>query len=231
MVNHSPSLGPVAQKGLRAQILQDLKMAQPLAAGELAVRYGVSANAIRRHLKELEANQLVEYAREQRGKGAPTFAYRLTPTAEQLFPRRYAEELTEVLSYLEQRGGRAEVRRFFAERFQTQAHGLLARLQGSTVEQRVEAVVDLLQQQGFMAEWTPAADGGMRIAEHNCAMQAVAEKYPEVCEAEADFLRETLQADVRRDAHIPHGCNACEYAVSLGGTRLGSKTDTTQEPA
>jgi len=213
MVNQTP------QKGLRAQILQDLKMAQPLTASELAARYGVSPNAIRRHLKELEADQLVEYGRQQRGKGAPTFAYRLTSSAEALFPRRYAEELTEVLSYLEQRGGREEVRRFFIERFQAQADTLHARLHGSTVEQRVEAVVDLLKQQGFMAEWTPSADGGMRIAEHNCAMQAVAEKYPEVCEAEADFLRDILQADVRRDAHIPHGCNACEYAVTIGGPK------------
>jgi DeoR family suf operon transcriptional repressor len=213
MVNKTPP------KGLRAQILQDLKMAQPLTAGELAARYGVSPNAIRRHLKELEVDQLVEYGRQQRGKGAPTFAYRLTSNAEAMFPRRYAEELNEVLSYLEHRGGREEVRRFFNERFQAQADTLLARLQGSTVEQRVEAVVDLLKQQGFMAEWTPSAGGGMRIAEHNCAMQAVAEKYPEVCDAEADFLREILQAEVRRDAHIPHGCNACEYAVTQIKTR------------
>jgi len=219
MVNQSPALGQVTQKGLRARILQDLKMAQPLTASELAARYGVSTTAVRRHLKELETEQLVQYGRQQRGKGAPTFAYRLTPAAEAMFPRRYAEELTEVLSYLEHRGGREEVRRFFTERFQAQTDTLLARLKGSTVEQRVEAVVDLLKQQGFMAEWTPSADGGMRITEHNCAMQAVAEKYPEVCEAEADFLREILQADVRRDAHIPHGCNACEYAVSIGGLK------------
>jgi len=214
----------VVPKGLRGRILQDLKMNQPLTARELAARYGVSANAIRRHLKELEADDLVEYGREQRGKGAPTFAYRLAQAAEALFPRRYAEELTEALTYLEQRGGRAEVRKFFAGRFEAQAHGLLARLEGSSAEQRVETVVEFLRQQGFMAEWTPLADGGVRIAEHNCAMLAVAEKYPEICDAEADFLREILQADVRRDAHIPHGCHACEYAVTHVGVPRASGT-------
>ena len=231
MVKLPTVMAAVVPKGLKARILQDLKRDQPLAANELAARYGVSANGIRRHLKELEGERLVEYGREQRGKGAPTFAYRLTATAEALFPRRYAEELTEVLTYLEHRGGREEVRRFFMERFQTQAHGLLARLDGATAEQRVQAVVDLLKQQGFMAEWTPSADGGVRIAEHNCAMQAVAEKYPEVCDAEADFLREILQADVRRDAHIPHGCNACEYAVSPTGPRQISPPGPTRESA
>jgi DeoR family suf operon transcriptional repressor len=204
-------------KGLRGEILRELKMSQPLTAQVLAGRHGVSANAIRRHLKELEALGLVEYGREKRGRGAPTFAYRLTAAAEALFPRRYAEELTQALSYLEEKGGREEVRRFFASRFQLQAQELLVRLAGSSSRDRVEAVVDLLRKQGFMAEWSADADGTFHISEHNCAVQAVAERYPELCEAEADFLREILQADVRRGAHIPHGCNACEYAVSLTG--------------
>jgi DeoR family suf operon transcriptional repressor len=214
----NPSM--IVQKGLRAEILVALKRSQPLSVRELAQKHRVSANAIRRHLKELEAERLIAYAREQRGMGAPTFAYRLTPGGEALFPKRYAEQLTDVLTYLEQRGGREEVRRFFTERFQAQAHTLLARLQGSSFQERLEAVVNLLREQGFMAEWS--MDGGiLRIAEHNCAVQAVAEKYPELCEAEADFLREILQADVHRGAHIPNGCNACEYAVTLSGLRLG----------
>lgn len=206
---------PLPQKGLRGEILRELKLAQPLTARQLAERHAVSSTAIRRHLKELEAERLVEYVREQRGKGAPTFAYRLTTQAEALFPKRYAEELTEALAYLEQRGGREEVRRFFDSRFAAQADTLLSGLKDPTLQQRVEAVVGLLRQQGFMAEWTPQADGTVRIAEHNCAVQAVAVRYPELCEAEARFLRDILQTNVRRDAHIPGGCNACEYAVSL----------------
>jgi predicted ArsR family transcriptional regulator len=96
---------------------------------------------------------------------------------------------------------------------------LLSRLEGASTQHRVEAVVALLREQGFMAEWSSQADGTVRISEHNCAVQAVAERYPELCEAEADFLREILQADVQRGAHIPHGCNACEYAVTLAGRR------------
>lgn len=216
------------QKGLRAHILVALKRSQPLAAKDLAVLQGVSANAIRRHLKELEAERLVEYGREQRGKGAPTFAYRLSDAGEALFPKRYAEELTDVLTFLEQRGGREEVRRFFNERFHGQAQALLARLQGSSLEERVQAVVDLLRQQGFMAEWS-LEGGTVRIAEHNCAVQAVAERYPEVCEAEAEFLHEVLRADVQRGAHIPHGCNSCEYAVNLVTLKRGAETEHHEE--
>ncbi|MGH7419312.1 MAG: helix-turn-helix domain-containing protein, partial [Candidatus Rokuibacteriota bacterium] len=75
-----------AHKGLRGDILLELKRAQPLAARELAARLGVSPNAVRHHLKELEAERLVLYGREQRGVGAPTYAYRLAPAGEALFP-------------------------------------------------------------------------------------------------------------------------------------------------
>ena len=204
------------QKGLRAEILRALKLSQPLTAKELAEKHGVTPNAVRRHLKELESGNLIEYDRQQKGRGAPTFSYRLTPLGEALFPKRYAEQLTDVLTYLEQRGGRQEVRKFFDEQFRHQADELTSRLPESTLEERLQAVVGLLQQQGFMAEWS-VEGGTVRIAEHNCAVQAVAEKYPELCEAEADFLRSFLRADVQRGSYIPQGCNACEYAVSLSG--------------
>src|SRR2546427_9618636 len=147
----SPAMN--AQKGLRAQILLELKKSQPLTVRDLAEKHRVSANAIRRHLKELEAEQLIAYIREQRGIGAPTFAYRLTSFGEGLFPKRYAEQLTDVLTYLEQRGGREEVRRFFTERFQSQTQVLLAQLQGSSFQERVEAVGSLFREQGVMAGW------------------------------------------------------------------------------
>ena len=213
-------------KGLRGQILLELKRSQPLTVKQLAERHRVTPNAIRRHLKELEAGQLIEYGREQRGRGAPTFAYRLTGAGEALFPKRYAEQLTHVLNYLAQRSGRDEVRRFFDEQFRSQAESLLPQLRGSTFPERVQAVVELLQRQGFMAEWS-VVGGTVRIAEHNCAVQAIAEKYPELCDAEADFLRGILETDVQRGAHIPQGCNACEYAVQVGGIKPPASAEQT----
>ncbi len=205
--------GLAAHKGLRGKILLELKRAQPLTAGELAARHGVSANAIRRHLKELEAEGLVHYGREQRGQGAPSLVYRLTAEGELIFPRRYQEALTELLSFLEKSRGREEVNRYFAARFGRQADVLRTQLGDATLPERVQAVVDLFSEQGFMADWSEDLDA-VTISHHNCAVQAVAEQFPEICAAEERFLRDVLGRDVTRRAHIPAGCNACEYSVS-----------------
>ncbi|MEX0692205.1 MAG: HTH domain-containing protein [Gemmatimonadales bacterium] len=205
--------GLSAHRGLRGETLVELKKAQPLTTQELAERFGVTANAIRRHLKELEVEGLVVYERVQLGQGAPTFAYRLSSAGEELFPKRYEAALTALLRHLEALGGREEVRRFFTARFRIQADQLKDRLdRADLLEHRVAAVAEFLSAEGFMADWSQI-DGQLTIAEHNCAMHAVAEQFPEVCESELAFLRELFGPHVERTQHIVAGCNACQYAI------------------
>ena len=50
--------GLAGHRGLRGDILLELKRQQPLTAKQLADAFSVSANAVRRHLKELEAEHI-----------------------------------------------------------------------------------------------------------------------------------------------------------------------------
>jgi DeoR family suf operon transcriptional repressor len=180
----------------------------------LADRFAVSANAIRRHLKELEVEGLLTYSREQRGTGAPTYAFRLSENAEQLFPTQYGEALTDVLAYVAQTNGRDAVREMFNERFRGHADRLQVELADATIEEKIDAVVNFLNQQGFMAAWT-VEDNQLRLAEHNCAMRDVAEQFPEICQAEVQFLRDVLQSEIHRYSYIPDGCNSCQYVITV----------------
>jgi len=203
-----------AHKGLRGDIVLELKRAQPLAARELAGRLGVSPNAVRHHLKELEAERLVRYGREQRGVGAPTYAYRLSPAGEALFPRRYEETLTEVLERVSEKSGRQAAVEVLEDHYAGLTRRLQAELAGVAPAERLDAIARVLTEAGYMAEWAQE-EGAFRLSELNCAIPAVAERFPEVCAAEAKFLQTVLAADVERLAHIPSGCNACEYAITF----------------
>lgn len=205
-----------SQRGLRGQIIVAVKKAQPITAKELGVAFNVSANAVRRHLKELEVDGLVSYGRVQRGVGAPTFAYRLTEQGEALFPNRYQDALTELLAHIEERAGRGEISGLFAERFRSRAEQLKAELADQPVEFRLQRLVRVLSEEGYMAEWK-AENGALTLAEHNCAIRAVAERYPEICAAEARFLTDVLAAGVERREHIATGANACTYAITVTG--------------
>lgn len=214
-MDQHPVSALASHRGLRGQILLELKRAQPLTARDLAAKLGVSPNAVRHHLKELEAAALVTYGREQRGVGAPTFAYRLSTRGEALFPNRYEQTLTDLLDRVTEKQGREAAVAMFEDLYGELERRLQAELQGVAPERRLEAVARVMNDAGYMTE-TNAHAGNFRLAEHNCAIRAVAERYPEVCAVEAKFLQAVLAASVERTTHIVSGCNACEYSITFG---------------
>jgi DeoR family transcriptional regulator, suf operon transcriptional repressor len=207
---------PFGQKGSRAAILIELKRGGRLTAAALAARLGASLNAVRHHLRELEAESLVEYERERRGIGAPAFAYRLSAAGEALFPRRYEETLLHVLDQVAERQGREAAAAMLESHFAAIGQRLEPLLEGATPEHRLELVAQALTEEGYMAEWRGenAGDGdGAALIEHNCVIRAVAERFPEVCAAEERFLASALGATVERRSHMLSGCGACGYRV------------------
>jgi DeoR family transcriptional regulator, suf operon transcriptional repressor len=217
-----PAGVPLGHKGPRGEILVELKRAQPLTAKELAAKLGVSLNAVRHHMKELEAEGLLLHERQHRGVGAPVFAYRLSPAADGLFPRRYEATLLELLDRVVAQQGRAAAVRVLEAHFASLAERLKAELIDAPPARRLEAVARALADEGYMAEWRGLGGPGREdvagtLTEHNCAIVAVAERFPELCAAEARFLEEVLGAAVDRRAHILGGCGSCEYHVRFGG--------------
>lgn len=198
-------------RGVRAELLVALKKAQPMTAGELAEQFGLTANALRRHLKVLEEDGLVRYQREVRGVGAPVYAYSLSAAGEALFPRSYVQVLATALDALRaQTGDRAVEAVLEAEwsRLADEAGPVLAAL---PLEERVPLVAELLTAKGYMAEVEPAS---LTLRIHNCAMREIAERFPEACAVEARFVERLLGVPLVRNAHRRDGCGRCEYGVS-----------------
>jgi DeoR family suf operon transcriptional repressor len=209
----NPIRCPPGQRGPRGEILVELKRAQPLTARDLAGKLGISLNAVRHHIKELEAEGLVAYDRQHRGVGAPAFAYRLSRTGEGLFPRRYEATLLQFLAHIVEREGRDAAVRVLEAHFAGLSQRLRTETAGLAPARRLEIVAQALADEGYMAEAEADAGSIGTLTEHNCAIQSVAERFPELCAAEARFLEEVLGAAVDRRAHILGGCGACEYHV------------------
>lgn len=210
-----------AYRGLRGEILVALKKAQTLTAKELAELYGVTPNALRRHLKELEADGLVRWRREVHGVGGPHFAYSLTELGEALFPRAYESALTGALELVRREHGPAGVAELFARRWREVAAAVQPRLAELPTDERVQLLAELMSGEGYMAAAEMRGGGEAVIRQHNCAIRAVAMRFPEVCAAEARFLGEVLGAPVERRRHMLDGCNVCEYRVRFANAADG----------
>lgn len=203
---------PSGYKGSRGEILIEVKCGAALTARDLADRLGLSLNAVRHHLKELEAAGLISHRREQRGVGAPVFVYVLTPAAESLFPQQYEDLVTRALQHVADREGRQAVVALMEDRYRALAVRIREEVEANDPTERVAVVARMLAEEGYMAEWEEE-NGGLVLREHNCAIRAVAERFPEICDAEARFLRDVLGTGVERRLHILEGCRACEYNI------------------
>jgi DeoR family suf operon transcriptional repressor len=189
-------------------------MAQPLTAKELADRFGVTPNALRRHLKELEHEGKVRYQSEIRGVGGPVFAFSLTEAGEALFPKAYEDTLAEVLDLVRQQHGDEGLLQLFERRWDEIAAVARPELEQLPVDQRAARLAALLTSLGYMAEAHPVSGTLPVLTEHNCAIRLVAERFPEVCAAEQRFIADLLGQPVTRQAHIAKGANCCEYCIT-----------------
>jgi DeoR family suf operon transcriptional repressor len=214
-------------RGVRAELLVALKKAQPLSAHELGEQFGLTANALRRHLKALEEDGLVRFQREVRGVGAPVYTYSLTPAGEALFPRSYVQVLSAALDALRSQRGDAAVEAVLESEWSRLAEEAGPVLEALPLQERVPLVAELLTSKGYMAEAVHAAPdqgatdlGGtngepaLTLRIHNCAVREIAERFPEACAVEAKFVERLLGVPLVRSAHRRDGCGRCEYGVT-----------------
>lgn len=199
-------------RGVRADLLVALKKAQPLTAHELAERFGLTPNGLRRHLKVLEEDGLVRYRREVRGVGAPVYAFSLTKAGEALFPRQYLSVLGKALEAVQEHGGDAGVEAVLQGGWADMAKEAAPVLETLPLDERTAVLAELLTARGYMAEAISEPTPTLRI--HNCAIREIAERFPQACAVEAKIMEQLLGVPLVRSAHWRDGCGHCDYGVT-----------------
>lgn len=172
----------------RGRLIALLRRA-PSTVDELAQQLDLTDNAVRAHLATLERDDLVRQCgvRRSGGSGKPAYAYELTPEADQLFPKPYADVLGELLAALNDQIPPVEVEallRVSGRRLATQspaAHGDL--------RARLEAAVAALNQLGGLADLDEGGEH-LVIRGYSCPLAALVSNHPEVCRLAESFVSE-----------------------------------------
>lgn len=198
----------------RRRILEQIKRGGETTADAIASELGVTLSGARQTLTTLEREGLLTHTPERGGPGRPRHVYTLTPAGDALFPRTYAELTNELLEYVEDEDPEL-LERIFARRAERRLQRARERTVGLSFPERVRAVAQILDEDGYLADFTLREDGAFVITEHNCAVLGVALRYGHACSSELDFLRAALpEAEVTRIAHRINGGHVCAYLVS-----------------
>ena len=197
----------------RRRILTLLKEENELTADQLAELLGISAVAVRRHLTKLESDQLVEYKEVQRGMGRPSFVYHLGEAATSFFPRRYEELATTVLETIKDLYGADAVDAVFRMRSEQFIADYRRKVNGKTLDARLEQLTQLREADGYMSSWERGQDNTYVLREANCPIINVAAGCEAACSHDQAMLETLLNAQVVRKGHLAKGDGACIYEV------------------
>jgi predicted ArsR family transcriptional regulator len=194
-------------------LLETLKRGGESTLAELERAIPLAPETLRSHLTVLVAQGLVERSGVLRsGPGRPRVRYRLAGDADVLFPRRDRELLGELARFLVETGRGAVLEEFFTQRLARKRAEAEARLVGVPLDLRLEAVAQLLSDDGFLAEVVRDATG-QRLRLCHCPVREFVDVSRLPCRAEMALVGELLGAPLHRESFIPDGAASCTYAL------------------
>ena len=183
-------------------------------ATQLAKVLDLSSQAIRRHLNELEAEGLIDYNSVQQGMGRPQHLYQLSQQGRSLFPQRYGEFAVSFIDTLVETVGKDGVSKVLEKQWQKKAQEYRDRVGHGSLLERVSKLVQIRQEEGYMAELHQQNPQDFILTEYNCAISEVAESYPSVCGHELEMFSAILpDCKVERTHWLNNGEHRCGYLI------------------
>lgn len=210
------------QPSTKQDILQYLLKQGGATAQEIATELDISPQAIRRHVKDLEAEELIAYQTVQVGMGRPQHVYQLSSQGRDRLRRNlsdgYGEFTVSLLDTLAQTVGHEQMSSILRKQWERKALLYRDRLGNGSLPERLAKLVEIRKTEGFMAECYPleADDDNLQfmITEHNCAISSVAESFPSVCGHELEMFAAVLpDCIVERTQWLINGEHRCGYLV------------------
>lgn len=199
-------------KSTRERILQTLLRAPRSTINDLAEAVGINPISVRHHLTNLQMEGLVEAEEERHGVGRPRLVYMLTEDGMERFPTRYLRLTTRLLTQMKEKLPGAVVGELFKEVATGLADEHEEQLKGMNVEQRLDAVKDILAEEGFVVEWEKKG-AEYHIHEITCPYLQVGQKHPEVCAVDETLISRMLSIPANKIQCILSGASHCTYVV------------------
>ena len=196
----------------REVILRAIKQANEATVEELAGAANVSPVTVRHHLHSLQAEGLLDVRSVRRKVGRPYYVYTLSEKGNELFPQRYVHLSSRLLDELKSRFPGEVV----AELFQSVVESIVDehrdQFESLSFEDRLDYLVQLLAQEGFLASWEHT-EKGYRLTEYSCPYFSIGQKHVEVCVLDRQIIQLVLDAEIKQQSCVLNGDDCCQFSV------------------
>lgn len=170
-------------------------------AADLARRLGVSVQVMRRHLRSLEEDGLVEACSSHDGPGRPSNRWHLTPQGHERFPDGSEHFALGLLQSISTSLPPETLRALLQEQARAKATLYRQSIGDGCLRDRLERLVELRRQEGYVAELRADAElpasarpqpESWVLSEFHCSVMRIAEEFPVICDQELQLIRHTF---------------------------------------
>ena len=202
----------------RQEILDHLRLHGEATVRKLGEVLGLTATGVRQHLTILAQDGLIT-SREERGKvGRPSLAYSLTDKGEASYPMSYDLLTNALIDEVRSVYGSASFQQLIQGVALRMAEPDASRLSSATAEERVQAVCELMRDQGVVADWERDGDVFL-LHERTCPYPEVAHNAAAACVIDVAYVSELTGMDTRLVRCRERGDSGCTYRLRPSGAR------------
>lgn len=204
------------EKSAGEQILMFLKMKTEATSLEVAQKLNITKEGARKHLISLANKGLIEPVLKNVGVGRPSTYYVLTPNGLSKFPDTHADVIVQLLRSVKNLLGENALDLLINDREKVAYDRYQNAMENKvTLEQRLETLVKLRNDEGYMAEWN-TIDEAYYLTENHCPICAAARECQGFCRSELKNFQTIIGEEykVERVEHILSDGNRCKYKIT-----------------
>lgn len=198
----------------RQDILRILRERGQADINDLAETLGLSPVTVHYHINVLQRDGLLEVKALRQGVGRPKNVFALRDAAYEKFPQSYHRLSDRLLDLLKSRLTEADIQQLFERIGQDIAAEHATDLNGKSLEKKIETLVGLLGEEGFMSRLEKVGVDQFVLTQYNCPYQYVVTRHPEVCELDLQLMNSALGTSVTRHTCVVHGDSVCTFHIT-----------------
>lgn len=200
----------------RQAILATLKEHGPQTAPGLASRLKRTPMAIRLHLYDMAAEELLGFEEQKSPRGRPAKYWGLTDKAQHIFPDAHQTLAVDILNSISQTLGPKGLESIITTHSQNQLTSYNKQMAGQeNLAARLHKLAEIRTGEGYMAGVKQVGDHWL-FHENHCPICSAAKTCTKLCANELWVFQELLGQDITitREEHILAGARRCLYKIT-----------------
>lgn len=205
--------------GSKEELINLIKRNGTISIDDAVEETSLAKTTLREHLLQLERDGYVERDYVRSGPGRPSLQFQITQKGNSLFPSSESALIKELLHYLKTKGEEQTIEEFFESFWDERIAKAKRRMDAtsaSNLKKRVEVLMQMLEEEGFMPEFdVDKDDNTLTIKECNCPFSEVVKETRLPCKLEAMFFEKLFKGETERTAYIAEGDYSCTYNIKV----------------